>query len=365
MGDMPIFPRITFLDDDHVMRVIRQFLLHPGPAVDAAITAFFAPETLDLSSARHAATDLREEDGALVKLAPPEPAAVAGATVLAFRRGIVTRDMIEACPDLRLIQRLGERPEGIDLEAARRRGVAVSCLPRRSLALTAEHAILMMLALAKKLVVADAAVRSGLIAPGKEAPPDGVAYNWAGLTGLDGLHGRTLGIVGLGEVGTLVAALARALGMRILYTKRTRLPAEREEAMGVVYRPLDQLLKEADYISLHVQGGNPAEPLVDRAALSLMRPDAYLVNTSRGRFVDEDALYQALAGRRIAGAALDVHATEPRPADDRFCRLDNVILTPHVSGGSRYGVLRECTEIYRNMRAALSGAAPPHGLIAP
>lgn len=358
-------PRIAFLDDDHVMRVVRGLLLAPAPAVDAALLGFFAPEAVDLAAARQSAAGLREQDGAAVTLAAADPNGAADATVLAFRRGTVTAGTMDAAPGLRLIQRLGTRPEGIDLAAARQRGIAVSCLPRRSLALTAEHAVLLMLALAKRLVVADAAVRTGVVAPGLTDSGDRVAYNWPGLTGLDGLYGRTLGIVGLGEVGTLVAARANAFGMRVLYTKRTPLHPEREAALNVSYRPLDQLLEEADFVSIHVQGGDPAVPLIDRQALSRMRPGAFLVNTSRGRFVDEDALYEALIARRIAGVALDVHATEPRPGDDRFCRLDSVILTPHVSGGSRLGVLTECAQIYQNIRAVLAGKPPPFGAVAP
>lgn len=358
-------PRIAFLDDDHVMRVVRGLLLAPGPAVDAALAGFFAPEAVDLAAARQSAAGLREQDGAAVTLATTDPKAAVDATVLAFRRGAVTAATMDSAPGLRLIQRLGARPEGIDLAAAERRGIAVSCLPRRSLALTAEHAVLLMLALAKRLVVADAAVRAGPASPGLADSADRVAYNWPGLTGLDGLSGRTLGIVGMGEVGTLVAARANAFGMRVLYTKRTPLPPDREAALNVSYRPLGRLMEEADFVSVHVQGGDPLTPLVGREELSRMRPGAFLVNTSRGRFVDEDALYETLAAGRIAGAGLDVHAVEPRPGNDRFCRLDTVILTPHVSGGSRLGVLFECAQIYENIRAALAGKPPLFGAVTP
>jgi phosphoglycerate dehydrogenase-like enzyme len=356
-------PRIVFLDEDHVMTLMRLMLAARDEADKAWLHGFFAPEPVDVQRLLGQGMGLRRVDGAEVVLADGTGSAlIADATILLFRRGAVTAEMIAGCPDLRLIQRLGEDRSSIDLVAARERGVAVSCLPRRSLRHAAEHALLLILALAKRLLVADRAVRTGQAATTRGSS-DGVAYNWAGLSGIGGLYGRTLGIVGLGEVGAHLAVRARGFGMRILYADARRHAPGREQALEVEYRSLEELLETADYVSLHVPGTAGNERFFGADQLARMRPSAFLVNTSRGRVVDEDALYAALVEQRIAGAGLDVHAHEPRPGADRFCALENVVLTPHISGGSRLDTLAEIAEMFENMRAALTGALPPHGLV--
>lgn len=276
------------------------------------------------------------------------------ADVIIFRRAEISREVIEGAGNLKLIQRLGERPDGIDLESAAGHDVAVSCVPRRTLAYTAEHAILLMLAVAKKLVAADAICRSGNFDQNRVMPIDNVAYNWPGLSGLGGLWGRTLGIVGLGEVGSLVAQRARAFGMRVVYSKRARLAPELEKALGVEFADMDLLLRTSDFVSVHARATPETQGLIDASALALMKCSAILINTSRGSLIDEGALADALETSGIAGAGLDTHGSEPRPVPDRLSRLDNVILTPHVAGGSRLGLLDELEVLLRNCRTALT-----------
>lgn len=293
--------RVAFLDDDHVLRLLRGLLTARTEADRREVAAFFAPEPVD-----HGELD-RLRAGLDVHAAR-DPAQ---ATVLVLRRGRVGRDLVAAAPRLRLIQRIGRRRDGIDLAAAREHGVEVSCLPRPSLVRTAEHAIALMLALTKRLLPADQAVRTGTAA----GRPGDVAYNWAGLTGLGGLAGRTLGVVGLGEVGTLVAERAHAFGMRVVAATRTPPGgAPAGPAVPVEIRPLGELLAEADIVSLHVPGGAVREPVIGRAEIAAMRPGALLVNTGRGHLVDEDALYAALAAGRLGGAGLDVHGPNRAPA---------------------------------------------------
>ena len=148
--------------------------------------------------------------------------------------------------------------------------------------------------------------------------------------------------------------------MRVIYANRGPMPAEREQVLGVTFRPLDALMAEADVVTIHAPNTPATRHLVGAAQIAVMKPGAILVNTARGPIVDEDALYDALAAGRIAGAGLDVHRIEPRPADDRFCALPNVILTPHLAGGSRLGLLREVAAIYDNMRDVLDGGVPAH-----
>jgi phosphoglycerate dehydrogenase-like enzyme len=348
--------RISVLDADHVLRLVRA-LLSAGAAADRKVVrTFFAPEAVDVDAAFAAAAGLRADDGGTVCEA-------VDANILLFRRGAVTRELIEASPGLRLVQRLGEDPTPIDLAAAREHGVAISCLPRRTLRHAAEHALMLMLALSKRLLAADRAVRLGTPPAVGATDVDGVAYNWPALTDLGGLAGHTLGVIGLGELATHVVRRARAFEMDVIYHSVAELPDERERALGVARRSLPALLAEADIVSVHVPGTAANDGLIGAPELAQMRADALLVNTSRGRVIDEDALYDALLAGRIAGAGLDVHRVEPRPIGDRFAQLDNVVLTPHIAGGSRLDTLVEVRALFDNMRAVLSGEAPPHGAV--
>lgn len=347
-------PRILFLDDDPVVRVLRMVLSNAER--DPWLHDYFAPEEVNFAPLIAAAAGLRRSDGAVIGLG----ADFEDATAIIFRRGAIDAALLARHPRLQLIQRLGERPEGIDLAAARAGGVRVSCLPRPTLNYTAEHVILLMLALAKQLLAADRAVREGSPDAAKAAGVEGSAYNWVGLPGATGLHGKTLGIVGLGEVGTLVARLARAFGMNVLYTKRRPAAPEVETAVGAKFAPLQELLGRSDHVSLNASNVPENSGLANAAFFSAMRPSAFFINTSRGRLVNEDDLYIALTKGIIAGAALDVHAVEPRPARDRFAALSNVILTPHVGGGAKSGLLDEFAVIARNCRAAFAAEPLRH-----
>ena len=353
--------RIAFLDHDHVMHLARIGLVGATESDRTEMQDFFAPEPFDPARLTGAAQGLRTEDGIDVVQTRPDDAK--DATILLFRRGQVTASVMDRSPGLRLIQRLGAGAAAIDLDAARARGIAVSCLPRPALVHTAEHAMLLMLALSRRLLDADAAVRAGRYDPALLRPADDIAYNWIGLTGLRTLRGLTLGIVGLGEVGALVAGMARGFGMTIRYSNRNRLPPAREAELGATWCLLPDLFEQADIVTIHAPSNAGTVGLVTRDLLARLKPGALLINTSRGRLVDEDALYEAVSTGAIAGAGLDVHRIEPRPAEDRFCRLPNVVLTPHLAGGSRLGLLDEIAAMYANCRAALAGHAPPHALV--
>jgi phosphoglycerate dehydrogenase-like enzyme len=162
-------------------------------------------------------------------------------------------------------------------------------------------------------------------------------YNWIGLEDFGTLYGKTAGLIGLGLIGRATADRLRAVGMRLLYTQRNRLDPATEARYGVQWRELDDLLRESDFVSLHhrfQEGPDGNDNHIGAREFALMKPTAYLVNTARGRLVDEDALLEALRSRQIAGAGLDVFRYEPLPADHPLFELagDNVILTPHVAG---------------------------------
>ncbi len=348
-------PRILFLDDDPVVRVLRMVL--SDAEHDPWIRDYFAPEKIDPARLVAAAQGLRRSDGAVIALA--SEGAFEDATAIVFRRGAVSRELLARHPNLKLVQRLGERSQDIDLAAAAQHGVRVSCLPRRTLHYTAEHGILLMLALAKRLLASDQAVREGATAAAGLGDLGGVVYNWPAIDA-SGLHGKTLGIVGMGEVGSLLARLARAFGMTILYAKRSRATLEQEAATGAKFATLADLLGRSDFVSLNVSNIPENAGFANHSFFAAMRPSAFFINTSRGRLVDEDALYDALEAGTIAGAGLDVHAVEPRPAGDRFAALANVLLTPHVAGGAKSGLLDEFEVVVRNCHAVFRGEPPLH-----
>ena len=354
--------KFVFLDDDHVIRLGRYALSRPPEVNDDWVRAFFAPEPVDPQAVYDAARGLHPSDGVTVPglSATPEEILRANPSVIIFRRGTVDAARMDAAPNLRLIQRMGERSDGIDLDAAKTRGIHVSCIPRLTLIYTAEHGILMMLALAKQLVRADAQIRAGDWNKALVKPVDAVAYNWTGTTPLSGLYGKTLGIIGLGEVGSIMAGIARGFGMKVIYNNRNRLPAEKEQAFGATYAERGALLGQSDFVSVTAANLPANRGMINLDIFKAMKRSAFFINTSRGKLVNEDDLYTALTTGLIAGAGLDVHWEEPRLGGDKLAQLPNVIMTPHFAGGSRFGVLDELKQIFGNCRAVLAGGKPDH-----
>ena len=352
---MPV--QIAILDDDHVIRLTRYAISGPGEITEGWAREFFMPEDVEPARVFALGQGLHAADG--VSLIPMSAKLDlrkgSDAAILIFRRGSIDAALMDANPKLKLIQRIGARADAIDLAAAKQRGILVSCVPRATLQLTAEHAILMALALSKRLIEADDAVRKDRWDRDRVRPDHNVAYNWAGIANIGGLFGKTFGIVGLGEVGSLAAGMARGFGTRVLYCNRNRLPAAQEQKLGVEYAPIGRLLAESDFVSLHATNIPENRGLIGAETFAAMKRSAFFINTARGPIVDEDALYDALTKGTIAGAGLDVHTIEPRPAPDRLATLPNVILTPHIAGGSRKGVMLEIDAILGNCRAVLAG----------
>lgn len=271
---------------------------------------------------------------------------IADADFLITENMPLTADLIARAARLKLIQTGGLRHEAIDIAAARAAGIPVAAAALPLDICVAEHAILLMLALGKKLLTADRAARSGE-GRGPMAPVVTSSI-------LSCLYGKTLGIIGLGEIGRFVARRARAFDMRILYSSRVRYGEQLEAELGIEYRPLEQLLAESDFVDIHATRTPATLGMIGERELALMKPSAFLVNVARADIVDEKALLRALAERRIAGAGLDVYWQEPLSADHPLTRLDNVILTPHVAG--RGGVAFATLEtLFGNIRRLLRG----------
>jgi phosphoglycerate dehydrogenase-like enzyme len=244
-----------------------------------------------------------------------EPAALRGfdALVANRERTRFTRELLERLPDVGIIAQTGGHAYHIDLEAAEQQGIVVAKAAGGFSTGAAELAIGLAIALMRGIPPADTAVKSGA---------------WPATLGYE-LNGKTMGIVGFGHVGRHVATIAKAFGMRVLASS-PRLAEESAESAGVEARTLDDLLHDSDVVSLHAALTPQTRGLIDARRLGLMKPTAWLVNTARGAIVDEAALIETLAKRRIAGAALDVFDTEPLPSAHPLTALPNVLLTPHL-----------------------------------
>lgn len=224
------------------------------------------------------------------------------------------RQLFERLPNLELLVTSGAANVAIDLAAATDHGVLVCGAPGESgREGVAELTFGLMLALARHLPQGDTRVRSGA---------------WGGRIGL-GLHGRTLGLLGLGKIGEVVATRAAAFGMRVVAWSEN-LTEDRAREVGAELLPRDELFATSDFVSIHLRLGPRTRNLVDRDAFALMKPTSYLINTSRGPIVDNGDLVNALTSRRIAGAGLDVFDLEPLPVDHPLLRLENTVLAPHV-----------------------------------
>ena len=223
----------------------------------------------------------------------------------------LTASLLERLPGLEYISQTGNHVYHVDMEAATRRGIVVSLAPGGNS--TTELAFGLMLAIMRRIPQSDAAMRRG---------------DWSLVLG-HVLKGKTLGILGLGKIGTEVATIARAFGMQVIAWGPT-LTDERAAKSGARFMALEEVLKTADVVSIHLALSDQSKNLLDQARLRLMKKSAYLVNTARGAIVDEAALVKILKAKVVAGAALDVFVDEPLPKDHPLLELDNVVLTPHL-----------------------------------
>jgi phosphoglycerate dehydrogenase-like enzyme len=234
------------------------------------------------------------------------------AVMMVRERTKFPRALFERLPNLKLLITAAMWNVAIDLDAATEHGVQVTGTGDWSFA-TAELALGLMIALSRHITREDRAMRSGL---------------WQTALGA-GLHGKTLGVLGLGSLGSQMARFGQTLGMEVLAWSQNLTP-EKAEAGGARYVPKDELLARSDFVSIHLKLSDRTRGLLGARELGLMKPTAYLINTSRGPIVDEDALLAHLRDGRIAGAGIDVYGVEPLPADHPMRRLENVILLPHV-----------------------------------
>lgn len=247
------------------------------------------------------------------------------------------RALIEKLPNLKLLVTTGMRNASVDLAAATAQGIVVCGTPSGGHA-TAELAMALVLGLARNFHVELAAMREG---------------RWQSTVGLD-LRGRTMGLLGLGKLGSEVARFAQAFGMRTIAWSQN-LTAEAASGKGVTRVEKDDLFRQADFLSVHLVLSQRSRGLVGQREIGLMKPTAYIVNTSRGPIVDADALAEALKAGRIAGAAMDVYETEPLPADHPIRREPRALLTPHIGYVTEESYRIFFAGVVENIEAWLAG----------
>ncbi|MEM2341241.1 MAG: glyoxylate reductase [Candidatus Bathyarchaeia archaeon] len=261
----------------------------------------------------------------------------------------IDSEVFDAAPKLKIIAQMAVGYDNIDIEEATRRGVYVTNTPGVLTETTADFTWALLMAIARRVVEADKYVREGKWK---------VGWHPKMLLGKD-IYGATLGIIGAGRIGSAVARRAKCFNMKILYYDIAPNP-QMEKETGAKFVDLDTLLRESDFISIHVPLTKETYHLIDAEKLKLIKKTAYLINTARGAIIDEKALYEALKEGRLAGAALDVFDKEPISVDNPLLTLDNVILTPHIASASYETRSKMAEVVAENLIAFFEGKIPPN-----
>ena len=261
-------------------------------------------------------------------------------TVINIRSSVqFPREVLEACPNLKLLSVWGTGVDHVDLEAAGELGITVSNTPGYGAPYVSEHALTLALAVSRQVVLNDRRIRAG---------------GWtAGF--IDELYGKTLGVVGAGAIGRRMIQLGQGIGMNVVAWTFNPTP-ERAAEYGVEFLELEELLRRSDVVSLHVALTPESEGLIGREQLALLKPTAILVNAARGAVIDEAALVEVLTDGKIAGAGLDVFETEPLPPGHPLTKLDNVVLSPHAGGMAYNGTMRGLEMSVENLEAFTAGS---------
>jgi phosphoglycerate dehydrogenase-like enzyme len=357
---------VVVVEDDPFPRLIQVILDPATPAARvAAFSHFFAHELPDLEGwcGRQRAR-LARIHPAEVRLAPDQDAlltAMPGATVVvAESLAIGQREIAAAGGALRVVQKYGTVLSNVDTAACQRAGVRVLTLRRRANISCAEHALALMLALARKIhetagLVSVEQLKAAGYSPTQFDRAHTANANWGRVTGTRNLYGRQLGIVGLGEIGRELAARAAAFGMRIVYTQRHPLPREEETHYRAAYASLEDLLAQSDFVSLHLPFNESTRGIIGARELGALKRGATLINVSRPPLVDRAALIEALRSGRLGGFGLDPHYDAPGRADDPLPGFPNVIVTPHLAAAPRYNSLDDFEELLLGLDRALEG----------
>lgn len=256
----------------------------------------------------------------------------------------ITREMIMAAPKLKAIINFGVGFNNVDLKTATERNLIVTNTPLPVIEPTAEHAFTLMLAVSHRVAELDRRMRM---------PNSDIEFGVMMNLGV-AIYGKTLGIIGMGNIGKSVARRAAACGMKILYNKRHRLSETEEKEYNATFVEVDELLKRSDYVSLHCPYTPETHHIINERAFNLMKDGAILINTARGACVDEAALVKALQSHKLFGAGLDVYEFEPKLTPELYT-LDNVVLSPHIGTGTIDARIEMCHNCCRNIQYFLDG----------
>lgn len=329
------------------LRAFADFVAHDEPDFDgwcmrlrARIPGLFPAEMIIVDTPEELKAALADADGAIVESLRIGEEELTGAKKLAF------------------VQKFGGLASNFDAAACQRRGIQIGVQRRRVNIAVAEHGFALMIALAKRLnvlngLVDDARLRTAGFRPDPFDRRYTVNSNFARVPGLRTLHGSTLGALGLGEVGREVASRAKAFGMTVLYHQRRPLPVNVEEQLGVRHAPLEELLRQSDFISVHLPLSDSTRGFIDRSAFAQMKQGVILVNIARAEIIKYDDLLQALHEKRLGGFGLDTGYKEPASADEPLRSFSEVMLTPHTAPAGRANVLEDMEEMCLKMWKAL------------
>ncbi|MGD2142820.1 MAG: D-glycerate dehydrogenase [Candidatus Bathyarchaeota archaeon] len=261
----------------------------------------------------------------------------------------IDAEVIDAGEDLEVISNYAVGFNNIDLKAATERGIYVTNTPGILTETTADAAFALLMAAARRIPEADRHIRAGKWIH---------AWGPRMFIGTD-IHGKTLGIIGLGRIGSALVKRAQGFGMKVIYNDVLR-QKELEKELGVIFKHRDEVIREADFLSLHVPLTAETHHLIGSNELEAMKNSAFLINTSRGPVVNQRSLYEALCSGAIAGAALDVFEEEPIDPDSPLMGLENIVMTPHLASGSVETRTRMATTAARNLVSVLQGRVPPN-----
>ncbi len=356
-------PKIV-AEDDVIIRA-SQVILDPqtDPERYAAIAKYYSVDVLDfdgwVDGIRAAMRDLFPATFEMVGDIESFHAALPDADAVIIESLPLRSCELDLAANLKIVQKFGVDTRNIDLKACAERNVAVRTLRRRVNIAVAEHAITLMLGLAKKLCLLNHRIDEQSLVEAGFKPEmydrrHAAAANWGHVNGLRTLNGSTVGCIGLGEIGREVASRLTAFGATILYYQRNPLPKEVENSFGgAKYCTLPELLSASDCVSIHIPLNGSTRALIGKEEFRLLKDGAFLVNISRADIIDRNALMDALKSDRLGGVALDVHYEEPSPSNEPLKSFSKTILTPHTAVGGRGNATADMEELISNLASEI------------
>jgi phosphoglycerate dehydrogenase-like enzyme len=360
---MTLMRPVIVVEDDPFPRMLKPFLeTESEPAHMAALADFFAHDLPDLpawlAALRALAGPLYPADVRLVQDQAALRAQLPHADAVITESLEIGAAEIALAPRLKVVQKYGAIVRGIDTAACDARGIKVLTLRRRANISCAEHALMLMLALSKKLHRLHGRISMAQL---REAGFDPKAFDsghtpnsgWPRVQGLSILYGTTLGIIGFGEIGREIALRAHAFGMRVICTQRTPLTPAEQRAWNVTQLDRDTVLAQSDWLCIQLPANAGTRNYLGAAEFARMKPGAKLINVSRAQVMERAALIAALRSGALGGFALDPQYEEPGRADDELLQFENVILTPHVAAMPRHNGLDDFKELVRGIAACV------------